>query len=246
MLLRSAPSLRPPAPPISSLSPAACSSDQLPLSRRFLVRSPLPRTSSSSDPLSIDFKISPCSNPIPLCVEENELIPHLDLDLDPESHRRPAPENGPGGVAVGPTFCGFFCINDPRSKRSHLGYDSSEELLGVAADVVLEQKQGVLEQSQGLGSVQMDNISGSFLALVAEGEAILHVLSVELSDPDWIVLNVVASFNFGCFHPWNAKGIMTCGRCSGECVVWEESIDEQPWEKARSMYFGGSIWGRGA
>ncbi|GKV52705.1 hypothetical protein SLEP1_g59276 [Rubroshorea leprosula] len=27
---------------------------------------------------------------------------------------------------------------------------------------------------------------------------------------------------------------MTCGKCLGECVTWEESIDEQPWEKARS------------
>ncbi|CAI0386719.1 unnamed protein product, partial [Linum tenue] len=30
------------------------------------------------------------------------------------------------------------------------------------------------------------------------------------------------------------NGIMTCGRCSGDRVIWEESIDEQPWEKARS------------
>ncbi|XP_043707404.1 uncharacterized protein LOC122656808 [Telopea speciosissima] len=32
----------------------------------------------------------------------------------------------------------------------------------------------------------------------------------------------------------NGKGIMTCQKCFGECVIWEESIDEQPWEKARS------------
>ncbi|XP_050120095.1 uncharacterized protein LOC126597351 isoform X2 [Malus sylvestris] len=31
------------------------------------------------------------------------------------------------------------------------------------------------------------------------------------------------------------KGIMTCRQCSGECVIWEESIDERPWEKARSI-----------
>uniref|UniRef100_A0A1J3H1G2 DNA-binding protein HEXBP n=2 Tax=Noccaea caerulescens TaxID=107243 RepID=A0A1J3H1G2_NOCCA len=30
------------------------------------------------------------------------------------------------------------------------------------------------------------------------------------------------------------KGIMTCLRCLGDCVIWEESIDERPWEKARS------------
>ncbi|EXB63823.1 hypothetical protein L484_021095 [Morus notabilis] len=31
------------------------------------------------------------------------------------------------------------------------------------------------------------------------------------------------------------KGIMTCRQCLGECVIWEESIDERPWEKARSI-----------
>ncbi|KAK8699799.1 hypothetical protein V6N13_115877 [Hibiscus sabdariffa] len=32
----------------------------------------------------------------------------------------------------------------------------------------------------------------------------------------------------------NGKGIMTCRQCMGDRVIWEESIDEQPWEKARS------------
>ncbi|BBG94212.1 zinc knuckle CCHC-type family protein [Prunus dulcis] len=31
------------------------------------------------------------------------------------------------------------------------------------------------------------------------------------------------------------EGIMTCRQCSGDCVIWEESIDERPWEKARSI-----------
>ncbi|XP_068333904.1 uncharacterized protein [Pyrus communis] len=31
------------------------------------------------------------------------------------------------------------------------------------------------------------------------------------------------------------KGIMTCRQCSGDCVIWEESIDERPWENARSV-----------
>ncbi|KAI4314204.1 hypothetical protein L6164_027137 [Bauhinia variegata] len=30
------------------------------------------------------------------------------------------------------------------------------------------------------------------------------------------------------------KGIVTCHQCLGDCVIWEESIDEQPWENARS------------
>ncbi|KZV44974.1 hypothetical protein F511_32721 [Dorcoceras hygrometricum] len=31
------------------------------------------------------------------------------------------------------------------------------------------------------------------------------------------------------------EGIVTCHQCLGDCVVWEESIDEQPWERARSI-----------
>ncbi|XP_026419103.1 uncharacterized protein LOC113315004 isoform X1 [Papaver somniferum] len=33
----------------------------------------------------------------------------------------------------------------------------------------------------------------------------------------------------------NGKGIKMCSKCLGDCVIWEESIDEQPWEKARSI-----------
>ncbi|XP_077240505.1 uncharacterized protein LOC143881355 isoform X2 [Tasmannia lanceolata] len=32
----------------------------------------------------------------------------------------------------------------------------------------------------------------------------------------------------------HGKGLRTCRQCLGDCVIWEESIDEQPWEKARS------------
>ncbi|KAJ3695026.1 hypothetical protein LUZ60_000403 [Juncus effusus] len=32
----------------------------------------------------------------------------------------------------------------------------------------------------------------------------------------------------------NGKGKRTCKRCGGDCVIWEEKIDERPWEKARS------------
>ncbi|KAH0991482.1 hypothetical protein GBA52_002965 [Prunus armeniaca] len=62
--------------------------------------------------------------------------------------------------------------------------------------------------NQDPGSVQMGSISESYLAQVAEGGAILPVQNV---------------------------GIMTCRQCSGDCVIWEESIDERPWEKARSI-----------
>ncbi|WVZ69074.1 hypothetical protein U9M48_017923 [Paspalum notatum var. saurae] len=32
----------------------------------------------------------------------------------------------------------------------------------------------------------------------------------------------------------DGKGIQMCLQCGGECVIWRESIDEQPWEKVRS------------
>ncbi|TVU35319.1 hypothetical protein EJB05_17204, partial [Eragrostis curvula] len=32
----------------------------------------------------------------------------------------------------------------------------------------------------------------------------------------------------------NGKGISMCVQCGGECVIWQESIDELPWEKVRS------------
>lgn len=32
------------------------------------------------------------------------------------------------------------------------------------------------------------------------------------------------------------QGIRMCLQCSGECVIWQESVDEQPWEKVRSRY----------
>ncbi|XP_028800420.1 uncharacterized protein LOC114755723 [Neltuma alba] len=33
----------------------------------------------------------------------------------------------------------------------------------------------------------------------------------------------------------SGKGIVTCHQCSGARVTWEESIDERPWERARSI-----------
>ncbi|XP_074361187.1 uncharacterized protein LOC141701430 isoform X3 [Apium graveolens] len=33
----------------------------------------------------------------------------------------------------------------------------------------------------------------------------------------------------------DGKGMNTCDQCKGDCVIWEESIDERPWEKARSI-----------
>lgn len=45
--------------------------------------------------------------------------------------------------------------------------------------------------------------------------------------------NTCLSFNLFLWFHWQ-QGIMRCRQCLGDCVIWEESIDERPWEKARS------------
>ncbi|CAN1843126.1 DNA-binding protein HEXBP [Linum perenne] len=110
-------------------------------------------------------------------------------------------------------------INDPRSKRSHLGYDSSEELLGLAADVGA--------RSVGAKPRSWFGPNGQYMRELpcpscrGRGYTPCSECGIERSRLDC--------------SQCGGKGIMTCGRCSGECVVWEESIDEQPWEKARSI-----------
>ncbi|GER47342.1 zinc knuckle (CCHC-type) family protein [Striga asiatica] len=69
------------------------------------------------------------------------------------------------------------------------------------------------------GLAQMVFILENYLAQVAGEEVMVLVQNAESKDHVQIV------------H----YGIVTCKQCNGDCVVWEESIDEQPWEKARSV-----------
>ncbi|XP_059073508.1 uncharacterized protein LOC131855810 [Cryptomeria japonica] len=39
----------------------------------------------------------------------------------------------------------------------------------------------------------------------------------------------------------HGKGLSTCRQCLGECVIWEESVDELPWERARTRFPCGSL-----
>ncbi|CAN0925907.1 DNA-binding protein HEXBP [Linum grandiflorum] len=108
--------------------------------------------------------------------------------------------------------------NDPISK---LGYDSSDELLGLAADadpklrsVGGKPKSWFGPNGQYIKELPCPSCRGRGYTPCSE-------CGIERSRLDC--------------SQCSGKGIMTCGRCSGECVVWEESIDEQPWEKARSI-----------
>ncbi|KAJ6771544.1 ZINC KNUCKLE (CCHC-TYPE) FAMILY PROTEIN [Salix koriyanagi] len=91
----------------------------------------------------------------------------------------------------------------------------------------LIQSQGMIyppnHLNQGLGLVQMVSISESFLAQVVEEEGYTPCSECGID-----------RFRLDC-SLCNGKGMMTCRQCLGDCVIWEESIDEQPWEKARSI-----------
>ncbi|XP_048227010.1 uncharacterized protein LOC107261319 isoform X2 [Ricinus communis] len=112
--------------------------------------------------------------------------------------------------------------NDPISKQSQLGYDPSEELLRLEADI--KPRNGTS------GSAKPRSWFGSNGQYIKElpcpscrgrGYTPCTQCGIERSSLDC--------------SQCNGKGIMTCRQCLGECVIWEESIDEQPWEKARSI-----------
>ncbi|XP_020876168.1 uncharacterized protein LOC9307998 isoform X2 [Arabidopsis lyrata subsp. lyrata] len=73
----------------------------------------------------------------------------------------------------------------------------------------------VIRANQGHGLVLTVSTFESFHVQLVEEEVILHAQIAESRGRDWTALN--------------AKE-----RCLGDCVIWEESIDERPWEKARS------------
>ncbi|KAL5165301.1 hypothetical protein HKD37_18G050449 [Glycine soja] len=64
----------------------------------------------------------------------------------------------------------------------------------------------LIHQNQDPGLVQMDSISESYLVQVVE-EGVIPLV----------------------------QGILTCHQCSRDRVTWEESVDEQPWERAHSI-----------
>ncbi|GLT56864.1 hypothetical protein SLA2020_298790 [Shorea laevis] len=106
-------------------------------------------------------------------------------------------------------------------KQSQLGYDPSEELLGLGVD--LKPGNSVSETPKPRSWF---GPSGQYMRELpcpdcrGRGYTPCTECGIERSRSDC--------------SQCNGKGIMTCGKCLGECVTWEESIDEQPWEKARS------------
>ncbi|KAL0421164.1 UNVERIFIED_CONTAM: hypothetical protein Slati_3139300 [Sesamum latifolium] len=108
------------------------------------------------------------------------------------------------------------------SKQPQLGYDPSEELFGLAVDL---QPRKVASAASNPRSWFGPN--GQYIRELpcpscrGRGYTPCAECGIERSRLDCSLCN--------------GKGLVTCNQCHGDCVIWEESIDERPWEKARSV-----------
>nr|XP_016474448.1 PREDICTED: uncharacterized protein LOC107796219 isoform X1 [Nicotiana tabacum] len=106
-------------------------------------------------------------------------------------------------------------------KQNQVMYDPSEELFGLAADL---QPRKVVSSASSPRSWFGPN--GQYIRELpcpscrGRGYTPCIECGIERSSLDCSLCN--------------GKGMMTCHQCGGDCVIWEESIDERPWEKARS------------
>ncbi|KAH9609177.1 hypothetical protein KSS87_002403 [Heliosperma pusillum] len=111
--------------------------------------------------------------------------------------------------------------DDPPSKQSQMGYDHTQELYGLDVDIPSrDSKSDASEPRSWFGpnglyirELPCPNCRGRGYTPCAD-------CGIERSRKDCSLCS--------------GKGIMTCQKCAGECVIWEESIDEIPWEKVRS------------
>lgn len=106
--------------------------------------------------------------------------------------------------------------------QNQLGYDPSEELFGLDVDMPPRDiKSGSSELRSWFGP------NGQYIRELpcpscrGRGYTPCSECGIDRSRQDCSLCS--------------GKGIMTCQRCLGERVIWEESIDEKPWEKARSI-----------
>ncbi|KAA8529460.1 hypothetical protein F0562_033741 [Nyssa sinensis] len=110
----------------------------------------------------------------------------------------------------------------PPPKRSQVGFDPSEDLFGLAEDL---QPRNVISGATKPRSWFGPN--GQYIRELpcpscrGRGYTPCTKCGIERSRLDC--------------SQCNGKGMRTCHQCLGDCVIWEESIDEQPWEKARSV-----------
>ncbi|GAB2297250.1 hypothetical protein Dimus_031361 [Dionaea muscipula] len=105
--------------------------------------------------------------------------------------------------------------------RNQLGYDPAQELFGLDVDLALRDvTSGAREPRSWFGP------NGQYFRELpcpscrGRGYTPCTECGIDKS-------------RIGCSQ-CNGKGMMSCRQCLGDCVIWEESIDEMPWEKARS------------
>ncbi|KAK3223163.1 hypothetical protein Dsin_010188 [Dipteronia sinensis] len=113
-------------------------------------------------------------------------------------------------------------VSLPRRQSQQLGYDPSEELFGLGVDL---KPRNVTPNAPKPRSCFGPN--GQYIRELpcpscrGRGYTPCTECRIERSRLDCSLCN--------------GKGIMTCRQCLGDCVIWEEYIDERPWEKARSI-----------
>ncbi|KAL3511164.1 hypothetical protein ACH5RR_030565 [Cinchona calisaya] len=112
--------------------------------------------------------------------------------------------------------------SSPNPKQSQLSYDPPEELFGLSVD---SQPRKLISGASKPRSWFGPN--GQYIRELpcpscrGRGYTPCTECGIERSRADCSLCN--------------GKGIIACSQCLGDCVIWEESIDEQPWEKARSV-----------
>ncbi|XP_031122078.1 uncharacterized protein LOC116025122 isoform X1 [Ipomoea triloba] len=110
----------------------------------------------------------------------------------------------------------------PTKQSQTTGYDPSEELFGLASDLhPREVVSGASKPRSWFGP------NGQYIRELpcpscrGRGYTPCTECGIERSRLDCSLCT--------------GKGIITCHQCLGDCVIWEESIDERPWEKAQSI-----------
>ncbi|KAK9675797.1 hypothetical protein RND81_11G031700 [Saponaria officinalis] len=111
--------------------------------------------------------------------------------------------------------------DDTSPKQTQMGYDAAEELYGLDVDIPpRDAKSDTSEPRSWFGP------NGQYIRELpcpscrGRGYTPCVECGIERSRKDCSLCT--------------GKGIMTCHQCMGERVIWEESIDEIPWEKAQS------------
>ncbi|XP_027153415.1 uncharacterized protein LOC113753459 isoform X2 [Coffea eugenioides] len=143
------------------------------------------------------------------------IVPHSKRKFSLVSHQTPISSSfKPDDSSNSPS--------PPKPHQSQLGYDPPEEFFGLSVD---PQPRKILSGS--LKPRSWFGPNGQYIRELpcpscrGRGYTPCTECGIERSRADCSLCN--------------GKGLIACPQCLGDCVIWEESIDEQPWEKAHSV-----------